>query len=928
MPTSKYRNYPAKARLLLLAITLLLIISIPTQVFALTMLWNSPQTLDNSTSVGRFTSLAVVSGTPAISYYDITNNDLKFIRAQNSNGTNWDFPQTLDDSGNVGFDTSLAVIHGFPAVSYFDFTNNDLKFIRAANYNGTSWNAPQTLDTIGDLGRYTSLATVNGVPAISYYDFGSGSLKFIRATDANGTSWDAPQTLDSTGNVGGFTSLAVVNGIPAISYFDYTNGDLKFIRATNANGTSWDVPQILDSTGDVGLYTSLTVVNGVPAISYFYSIFPNGNLKFIHAADADGTSWNAPQTLDSMGLVGLNTSLAVVNGMPAISYFDNTNNNLKFIHAMDVSGTSWNVPQILDSTGIVGEYSSLAVVNGSPAISYFDGINNTLKFIRAFGTVDISVWNGGAQINNGDTLAFGSTTLGTPITITLTLQNNGSTALDLQGLVLPTGFSLTGTYPNEIASGDEQAIQIRLEAYQTGTFSGALSLSSTDDNLSPLSITLSGEVTTSNGEIAVFDGATEIMDNSGAVNYGTTTIGTPISHTFNVQNSSSEDLELYSLTLPTGFSLSSAYNHSIVSGGSTTITVQLDSQIVGSYGGEFSLTTNDADENPFNFTISGEVGNTLLETGIIAPLSGSTVINSDIQVSFNHDVLHDGSADAANNPVNYLLVEDGDNGIFDTSTCLLGLAGDDVQAAISSVTYNASTYTATVNTGTLPSGRYQLLVCGTASIEDASGNVLNNGAFDSSTTFTVVSSGTGNTGGTGTAGTSGTALLPATGFAPHIQTVLPVQPAAAAYNDMDSLRLQIPGLKVDASIVGVPKSANGWDVTWLTNAQAGWLNGSAYPTWDGNTVLTGHITNASGNSGPFANIKTLKFGDEITIQAYGETYTYEVRENKLVTRDNMNVVEEHKDLDWVTLITCEGYNESTGEYIFRRVVRAVLVEVN
>ena len=41
----------------------------------------------------------------------------------------------------------------------------------------------------------------------------------------------------------------------------------------------------------------------------------------------------------------------------------------------------------------------------------------------------------------------------------------------------------------------------------------------------------------------------------------------------------------------------------------------------------------------------------------------------------------------------------------------------------------------------------------------------------------------------------------------------------------------------------------------------------------------------------------------------------------------MKVVEEHKSRDWVTLITCEYFNETTGQYLYRRVVRAVLVEV-
>jgi len=38
-------------------------------------------------------------------------------------------PLTLDSEGSVGQNTSLAVVNGFPAVSYYDATNDDLKFI-------------------------------------------------------------------------------------------------------------------------------------------------------------------------------------------------------------------------------------------------------------------------------------------------------------------------------------------------------------------------------------------------------------------------------------------------------------------------------------------------------------------------------------------------------------------------------------------------------------------------------------------------------------------------------------------------------------------------------------------------------------------------------------------------------------------------------
>jgi len=41
----------------------------------------------------------------------------------------------------------------------------------------------------------------------------------------------------------------------------------------------------------------------------------------------------------------------------------------------------------------------------------------------------------------------------------------------------------------------------------------------------------------------------------------------------------------------------------------------------------------------------------------------------------------------------------------------------------------------------------------------------------------------------------------------------------------------------------------------------------------------------------------------------------------------MDVAFQPEEYDWVTLITCEFYNPFTGDYLFRRAVRAVLVDV-
>jgi hypothetical protein len=46
---------------------------------------------------------------------------------------------------------------------------------------------------------------------------------------------------------------------------------------------------------------------------------------------------------------------------------------------------------------------------------------------------------------------------------------------------------------------------------------------------------------------------------------------------------------------------------SIPAGGSATLTLQLDATLAGSFSGEVIFTTNDGDENPFSFMLSGSV---------------------------------------------------------------------------------------------------------------------------------------------------------------------------------------------------------------------------------------------------------------------------------------------------------------------------------
>ena len=161
---------------------------------------------------------------------------------------------------------------------------------------------------------------------------------------------------------------------------------------------------VLDSEGNVGRYTSLAQINGAPAISYVD--FTNIELRYIRAKDANGNSWGASITVDNFGDVGYYSSLLQVNGAPAIAYLDITNGNLVYVRALDANGANWGAPVTIDSPGIVGYFASMAVINGVPAIAYYDLTNHDLKFVRA-GDSNGVTWNEPVEVHTaGDVGAY------------------------------------------------------------------------------------------------------------------------------------------------------------------------------------------------------------------------------------------------------------------------------------------------------------------------------------------------------------------------------------------------------------------------------------------------------------------------------------------------------------------------------------------
>jgi LPXTG-site transpeptidase (sortase) family protein len=307
---------------------------------------------------------------------------------------------------------------------------------------------------------------------------------------------------------------------------------------------------------------------------------------------------------------------------------------------------------------------------------------------------------------------------------------------------------------------------------------------------------------------------------------------------------------------------------------------------------------------------------------------------TQLLVTFSKDMNATTTGDEVTNAANYLLLSEGAVAGFQTTSCAVvktgaGVDPGDTQVTITSVTYDSGTFTATLDLASaLPNGIYRLYACGTATLRDLAGNALGGGVdFIRNFQVQLPATGGGGGGGGGAGGgnaavTSSAGQIPVTGFAPGRITDLSSLPVTS-YHATNGVTLEVPVLKLKLPVVGVPMKDKSWDVNWLLN-QAGWLEGTAFPGYSGNSVLTSHVTLSYGQAGPFANLHKLKAGDKIFVHAFGDLYIYEVKSVKKLAATDASILK-HEDKSWLTLVTCADYNEKAGTYLKRLVVKAVLI---
>jgi len=376
-------------------------------------------TLASGANYGRYNSLAIIDGNPAVAFYQHgtqVDQNLWYRRALDPVGRHWGAPLIVDGDGQEGDgspeqrgpECCMIEVEGAPAIAYYDdhdFVGQNLTYVRALDSTGTTWGEPKALTVLldGRIGWNNSLAIVNGKPAIacnSNATVGGGRiLCYFHALDALGENWSGWEVLDTAWVLEDLqlTQLGDDDQVPAVVYiaFDINTdpygyiGGLRIVYANDPDGVSWRAPPeflsydgIPDSQRFDGL--SLLMIDYKPFVVFAGELASGaGSWLYCMASESmSGSEWGAPTAISpQLPNHVAHSSSAFIGGKPAVVFSSYNRYSVEYLRADDETGANWSMePQLIDPAVGRKVECCLLEVDGRPAVSYYDDNDSVLKF--------------------------------------------------------------------------------------------------------------------------------------------------------------------------------------------------------------------------------------------------------------------------------------------------------------------------------------------------------------------------------------------------------------------------------------------------------------------------------------------------------------------------------------------------------------------
>jgi sortase A len=155
----------------------------------------------------------------------------------------------------------------------------------------------------------------------------------------------------------------------------------------------------------------------------------------------------------------------------------------------------------------------------------------------------------------------------------------------------------------------------------------------------------------------------------------------------------------------------------------------------------------------------------------------------------------------------------------------------------------------------------------------------------------------------------------------HVQKTDATKPPTEASTKIDPTiapAISIPAIDVKAPIVVDEKSYVEWKVQLALRQGVVHYGQTAMPGQKGNMVILGHSSGQlwapGGYKFVFTLLEKLKAGDNITIDYQGTRYTYQVTDSKVVTPDDLSILDQTSQ-PTLSLVTCTPVGTSKNRLV-------------
>ena len=300
-----------------------------------------------------------------------------------------------------------------------------------------------------------------------------------------------------------------------------------------------------------------------------------------------------------------------------------------------------------------GWFECLAAEGQSATAAVYTADTPVLQLNFELPQPEITLSGNAVAIASGDTTPsaddhtdFGSVRLdGDPFSRSFTLSNSGEATLDLGELDLEgdADFTLLAPLPDSLAPGASTTFSLVFTPTALGDRSAVVAIASDDADENPFTFTVQGrgiapEIGLSGNAVAIASGDTTPSADD-HTDFGSVRLdGDPFSRSFTLSNSGEATLDLGELDLEgdADFTLLAPLPDSLAPGASTTFSLVFTPTALGDRSAVVAIASDDADENPFTFTVQGrgiapEIG---LSGNAVAIASGDTTPSADDHTDF------------------------------------------------------------------------------------------------------------------------------------------------------------------------------------------------------------------------------------------------------------------------------------------------------